>query len=183
MRLSASCTSRVRLEVTTTIGGCAAFTVPSSGTVTWKSASTSSRNASKASSVRSISSINRTGAARWIGLERLQQWPLDQKAFGKHVVLDARHDRPRLRLLPAEWRSSGRRNSTRRPRRKRPGPRSTAAGSAGARASGEDLGDFGLADPRLALDKQRPAHLEREIEHRRQRAVGDVIGFGQQVEG
>ena len=46
----------------TTIGGCAAFTVPSSGMVTWKSASTSSRNASNASSLRSSSSISSTGA-------------------------------------------------------------------------------------------------------------------------
>ena len=48
---------------------------------------------------------------------------------------------------------------------------------------GQHLGDFGLADPGLALDEQRPAHPEREIQHRRQRAVGDVIGLGQQIEG
>ena len=60
--MSASWISRVRFEVMTTIGGCSALTVPSSGMVTWKSASTSSRNASNASSVRSSSSISSTGA-------------------------------------------------------------------------------------------------------------------------
>ncbi len=40
-----------------TRGGASALIVPSSGTVTWKSDRTSSRNASKASSVRSSSSI------------------------------------------------------------------------------------------------------------------------------
>jgi hypothetical protein len=54
-----------------------AFTVPSSGIVIWKSASTSSRKASKGSSARSSSSISSTGgtarsgsmacsSARWI---------------------------------------------------------------------------------------------------------------------
>ena len=47
----------------------------------------------------------------------------------------------------------------------------------------QHLGDFGLAGARFALDEQRPAHLEREIEHRRQRTVGDVAGLGQQLDG
>ena len=52
----------MRFEVITTIGGSSALTVPISGIVTWKSASTSSRYASNGSSVRSSSSISRTGA-------------------------------------------------------------------------------------------------------------------------
>jgi hypothetical protein len=58
------------------------------GIVTWKSASTSSRNASKASSVRSSSSISSTGAPSVVGLQRLQQRPLDQEALGEDVVLE-----------------------------------------------------------------------------------------------
>ena len=46
----------------------------------------------------------------------------------------------------------------------------------------QHLGDFGLADAGLALDEQRPPHAQREIKHRRQRAVGDVVGLGQQIE-
>ena len=39
----------------------------------------------------------------------------------------------------------------------------------------EHLGDLGFADPGLALEKQRAAHLEGEKEHGRERAVGEVI--------
>jgi hypothetical protein len=53
----------VRFDVRTTNGGRSARTVPSSGIVTWKSESTSSRNASKPSSARSISSTRSTGGA------------------------------------------------------------------------------------------------------------------------
>src|SRR6266568_5176336 len=59
----ASWISRVRLEVSTTIGGSVALTVPISGIVIWKSDSTSRRYASNGSSVRSSSSISSTGAA------------------------------------------------------------------------------------------------------------------------
>ena len=45
-----------------TIGGSSAWMVPSSGIVTWKSESASSRKASNGSSVRSSSSIRSTGA-------------------------------------------------------------------------------------------------------------------------
>ena len=85
--MSASWISRVRFDVMMTIGGCSALTVPSSGIVTWKSESTSSRKASKASSVRSSSSIRRTGAPGRVGLERLQERPLHQVAFREQVAL------------------------------------------------------------------------------------------------
>jgi hypothetical protein len=48
------------LEVSTTAGGVAARSVPSSGTVTEKSLSTSSRKASNSSSARSTSSTSST---------------------------------------------------------------------------------------------------------------------------
>ena len=57
---TASCRSRVRLEVSTMAGRCVARIVPISGIVTAASASSSSRNASKSSSARSISSIKST---------------------------------------------------------------------------------------------------------------------------
>ena len=59
-RLSASCSSRVRLDVRMTAGRRRAAIVPSSGIVIWKSERTSRRNASNSSSARSISSISRT---------------------------------------------------------------------------------------------------------------------------
>ena len=65
-RFNASCSSRVRFDVTTTAGGSPAAIIPSSGTVTLKSESTSSKNASNSSSARSSSSISSTapGPAR-----------------------------------------------------------------------------------------------------------------------
>ena len=42
-----------------------------------------------------------------VGLQRLQQRPLDQEAFGEHVVLDAARGRARLRPRRAGSRSSG----------------------------------------------------------------------------
>ena len=44
----------------------------------------------------------------------------------------------------------------------------------GAEARSEDLGDVGLADARLALEKERPLQLQGEVDRRRQPAVGDV---------
>src|SRR5207237_3296318 len=46
----------------------------------------------------------------------------------------------------------------------------------------EHLRDLGLADAGLAFEKQRPAHLEREKQHGRKRAVGEVVGRRKQVE-
>ena len=118
-----------------------------------------------------------------VGLERLQQRPLDQEALGEHVVLDALavalafgfgqangdHLRAVVPLIdrggnveplvalqadqPAA-RASGSAPWRSRSCRRRPRPRGTAAGPC----------------------------LQRQIEHRRQRAVGDVVGLGQQVE-
>ena len=47
---------------------------------------------------------------------------------------------------------------------------------------GEDLGDLGLADAGLAFEEQRPAHLERQEQHRRERPVGDVAAVAEKVE-
>ena len=59
-RFNASWTSRVRFDVTMTIGGSSARNVPSSGTVIVKSERISSRNASNSSSARSTSSTSST---------------------------------------------------------------------------------------------------------------------------
>ena len=47
---------------------------------------------------------------------------------------------------------------------------------------GEHLGDLGLADARLAFEKQRPAEAQAQEHDRRQRAVGDVGRAEQQLE-
>ena len=44
-----------------------------------------------------------------------------------------------------------------------------------AEARRQHLGDFGLADPRLALEEERPAQLQREKYRGREAPVGDVV--------
>ena len=181
--MSASCTSRVRFDVTSTIGGCAALTVPSSGTVIWKSASTSSRNASKASSVRSISSISSTGGPAGSGSSACSSGRLIRKRsentscsmrsrspspsrFGQP---DGDHLRAVVPLIDGG--------------RKYRAPRSIAGGSAGGRAPGcSTLAISVLPTPASPSRNSGRPILQREIEHRRQRAVGDVVGLGQQIE-
>jgi len=53
------------------------------------------------------------------------------------------------------------------------------------RPSVEDktLGDLGLAHARLALEKQGPAHLQREEQYGRERAVGQITGRRKQIQG
>ena len=47
---------------------------------------------------------------------------------------------------------------------------------------GQHLGDLGLADAGLAFQKQRPAHPERQKQHGRQRAVGDIMAGGEKLQ-
>ena len=47
----------------------------------------------------------------------------------------------------------------------------------------EHLGDLGLADAGLAFQENRPAHLERQIKHGAERAVGEIIGPGEEIDG
>src|SRR5215472_1648350 len=66
-RLSPSDSSRALFDVSTTRGTFVALIVPNSGTDTWKSDSTSSRNASNSGSALSISSTSSTtGCSAWI---------------------------------------------------------------------------------------------------------------------
>ena len=44
---------------------------------------------------------------------------------------------------------------------------------------GQHFRDFSLANTCLPLDEQWPAHSQCQIKHRRQRAIGDVVGLGQ----
>ena len=46
----------------------------------------------------------------------------------------------------------------------------------------QHLGDLGLADAGLAFEEDRPAHLQRQEQHGRQRPVGEIVGRRQQLE-
>src|SRR4029077_14091092 len=52
-----------------------------------------------------------------------------------------------------------------------------------AERRGEHLGDLGRADAGLALQEQRTVHPEGEKEHGRERAVGEIVGAGEQLQG
>ncbi len=110
----------------------------------------------------------RAGGVR---LQRLQQRPLDQKALGEHVALDARAvvlafrfggaDRDHLRgVIPFIDRGGDVETLV-----------ALQADQATAERLRQHLGDLGLADAGLAFEEQRPAHFQREIQHRR-RASG-----------
>ena len=180
--MSASCTSRVRFEVMTTIGGCAAFTVPISGIVIWKSPSTSRRNASNASSVRSISSIKSTGAPAVSGSSACSSGRLIRKrsentscssdcaVVGAFGFGDANGDHLRGVIPFVDRRGDVEAFVALQP------------DQPAAERGREHLGDLGLADAGLAFEENRPAHLEREVEHGAERAVGEIIGLGEEID-
>ena len=118
-----------------------------------------------------------------VGLERLQQRPLDQKALGEHVALDPRAivlafglggaDRDHLRgIVPFVDRG--------RDVEPLVALQPDQPATQGLR---QYLGDLGLADAGLAFQEQRPAHFEREVEHGSKRAVGEIFGFRQKRDG
>ena len=105
----------------------------------------------------------RAGGVR---LERLQQRPLDQEALGEHVVLDAGAvvlafglggaDGDHLRgIVPLVDRGGDVEPLV-----------ALQPDQPAAERLRQHLGDLGLADAGLAFQEQRPAHLQREIEHR-----------------
>ena len=57
------------------------------------------------------------------------------------------------------------------------------ADQAPAQCGGQDLGNLGLADAGLAFEENRAAHFESEIKDRAERPVGQIVGFGQQIDG
>ena len=144
--------------------------------VTWKSASTSSRNASNASSARSSSSISSTGAPAVSGSSACSSGRLIRKrsentscSMPLAVVLafglgDA--DRDHLRgVVPLVDRR----------RHVEPFVALQADQPAPERRR-QHLGDLGLADAGLAFEEERPAHAQRQEQHGRERAVGEIVG-------
>ncbi len=52
-----------------------------------------------------------------------------------------------------------------------------------AQSRRQNLGDLGLADAGLAFEEDRPAHFQRQIEHGAERAVGEIIRLGEEIDG
>src|SRR5262249_49941679 len=121
--------------------------------------------------------------SRCIGLKRLQQRSLDQKALGKYVVFNACPVTPAFSFRQSDGNhlsavvpfvdSSGNIQSLITLQSDQTPPERRC----------QNLGDLGLADSCLTLDEQRPTHAQGEVQHRRQRTVRDVVGLGQQIEG
>ena len=117
-----------------TIGGVSAWMVPSSGIVTWKSLERLQQEGLErlVGAVELVDQQHRRAAV--LRLHRLEQRAADQEALGEELLGQARGGRRSPRPRRCGSRPSGRGSSTRRPRWRRRGPRSTAAGSAGGRA-------------------------------------------------
>ena len=115
-----------------------------------------------------------------VGFERLQDRPLDQEAVGEDVL------RQRLAVDVA-----GRFREPDLHHLRRIVPLVDGGGDVEPLVAleadqlpperlGQNLGDLGLADAGLAFEEERPAHLQREIEHGRERPVGDIAGRGKE---
>ena len=163
-------------EVSTTCGIVVALMVPSSGIETWKSDSSSSRNASNSSSARSISSISSTGGC--VAPDRRQQRPLQQIFFRKDLVLDGVGivaamglDRQQLPLVVPFVQ-----------RRRLIEPLiALQADQFGRMHGSQRFCDLGLADARLAFQQQRPPQQLHQRDRGREFAVGDIAGGGQRL--
>ena len=117
-----------------------------------------------------------------VGLERLEERPLDQEALGEHVVLDplavvvafglGDADRDHLRgVIPLVDR-----------RRDVEPLVALQADQPAPERRRQHLGDLGLADAGLAFQEDRPAHAQRQEQHGGERTVGQVIRRRQEFE-
>ncbi len=120
---------------------------------------------------------------RGIGFERLQERAPDQKALGEHIVFEASAvvfafglrdaDRDHLRGVVPLVDS----------RRDVEALVALQPDEAPPERRRQHLGYLGFADPGLAFEENRPAHLERQVEHGAERAVGEIIGLCKQLDG
>ena len=158
-------------EVSTTCGMLVALTVPSSGIETWKSDSSSSRNASNSSSARSISSISSTGglSRRIAASNGRSSRYFSEKIWSSIVsgVAAMRLDREQLPLVVPLIERGGLVQPL----------IALQADQLGRMHGGERLGDLGLADAGLAFQQQRPPQPLHQRDRGRKLAVGDVAGL------
>jgi len=157
----ASWISRVRLEVSTTIGGSLALTVPISGIVIWKSDSTSKKIRLERL-VGAVQFIDQQhGRRAFVAFERLHQRPLDEKRSEKMSLATASRDAPSVsaqpyldhlaRIVPLVYGGGDVETFV-----------ALEAHPECGRGPRRDLRDLGLADAGLTFEKQGPAHLEGE---------------------
>ena len=179
--MSASCISRVRLEVTITIGGCRRLHRAELGDRHLEIGEhfQQERLERLVGAVELVDEQHRRAGR--IGRQRFQQRPPHQEALGENIggqplAVDAfgfgDADRDHLRrVVPlVERRGDVEPLVALQPHQPPPERRR------------KHFGDLGLADARLAFEEQRAAHLEREIQHGRKRPVGHIIGRREQVE-
>ena len=160
-----------------TIGGSAALMVPSSGIVTWKSTSTSSRKASNASSVRSSSSISSTGGAGRSGSSACSSGRLIRKRSEKmscssRVAVElacgfGQPDRDHLRGVVPLVDGGGDVEALVALQPDQPAARASAAST---------LAISVLPTPASPSRNSGRPMLQRQEQHRRQVALGDIAG-------
>ena len=180
--MSASCTSRVRFEVMTTIGRMRGLHRADlrNGDLEVGQHFEQKRLERLVGAVELVDQQHRRAGS--VGLQRLQQRPLDQEPLGEHVVLEpvavvlafglGEADGDHLRgVIPLIDRGGDVEALV-----------ALQPDQPAAEGRRQHLGDLGLADAGLAFEEHRPAHLQREIEHRAERAVGEIFGLGQEVD-
>src|SRR6516165_5082067 len=134
--------------------------------------------------IRTIELVDEeNGRARSIGLERLQQRPLDQILLGKHVMGEPLAvDRPFGFGEPDRDHLGGVVPLVDRGRDVQPFI-ALQPDQPTAERCRKHFCNLGLADAGLALEKERPPHAQRQEQHGRERAVGEVVRVGQKIEG
>ena len=138
----------------------------------WKSDRNSSRKASNSESERSISSISSTAPAR--RPHGPQQRPLEQEALVVEVAdvaplgLGHAHVQQLLGVVPLVQGLGGVEPLV-----------ALQADQLAPEHVGQHLGHLGLAHARLALERQRAAQHEREVDRREQPLVGEVALLGE----
>ena len=175
-RLSASDSSRVALEVSTTNGARVGGDRAQLGDRHRKSDSTSSSSPSISMSALSVSSISSTvGSVRRMAVSSGRD---QQELLAEDVGLASAPSR-RADGRPGSAGSAWR-GSTRRARGPRRPPRSTAAAPGPEPvACGDRPGQLGLADPGRTLDQQRLAQPVGEEHRGGGGGVGQIAGLGQ----
>jgi len=110
-----------------------------------------------------------------LGLERLQEWPGDEEALAEDVLLEcrfvcrsARFGQANLEHLLGVVPLVHRRGHVEALVALQPNEPAT-------QALGQHLGDLRLANPRLTLEEEGPAQLERQEQRGSEAAVGDVV--------
>ena len=165
----------MRFDVITTAGGVSARTVPISGIVIAKSASTSMQERLELV-VGAVELVDQEHRARALA-DRPKQWPLDEELLAEKLggpplrIGRAVLDRASMQQLPGVVPLVQRLARV-------DALVALQADQLGAERSGERPRGLRLPDAGLALEQEGAVHGEREVHSRRKALVAEVVGTG-----